>query len=390
MTSKKDDAAHDGKYDDQLLESLRKVYESNPTDLNFKKYFALELYNKGELKDARALLAEVFELDKDLSIEHALNDIALRMEPESHKLGFVTSSDADEPELPGLPKKNVITFADVAGMEEIKEAIRTDIIYPFQHPEMYAKYNKQAGGGILMFGPPGCGKTYIARAAAGEINASFISSSIHELLSSYVGQGEKSLHHLFETARDDAPAVLFFDEIDAIGGSRSAQNSIVRPLVNQLLTEMDGIEDNNKDLLIIGATNLPWEVDSALRRPGRFDKVLFVPPPDAAARARLFELHMLGKPHEDVDYKLLANMTKRYSAADIVHICNLASEEAFKMAIRSGKEVDITQALLVQITDQSHSSIKEWFDTASNYIEYSNESGLLDSVKAYLDALKKD
>ncbi len=147
----------DKKYTDPLLQSLLTVYESNQEDLNFKKYFGLELYKKGELKDARSLLSEIFEIDKDLNVEHALNDIAFTLEPaEGRSLGFVTSQ---EPEVP-LPRKNVITFASVAGMDEVKEAIRTDIIYPFQHPEIYAKYNKQAGGGILMFGPPGCGDLY--------------------------------------------------------------------------------------------------------------------------------------------------------------------------------------------------------------------------------------
>ena len=376
------------KYDDQLLESLHKVYQSNPNDLDFKKYFALELYKKGELKDARPLLAEVFEVDKDLNVEHALNDITLKLEPETHKLGFVTDEQPEE-ELP-KKKKNIITFANVAGMDEVKEAIRTDIIYPFQHPEMYAKYNNQTGGGILMFGPPGCGKTYIARASAGEINAEFVSASIHELLSSFAGAGERSLHNFFEFARENAPAVMFFDEIDAIGGNRSELNSVVRPLVNQLLTEMDGLEDNNKDLLIIGATNLPWEVDSALRRPGRFSKILFVPPPDKAARARLFELNMAGKPHDDIDYMALAEMTKQYSAADIVHICDLASEETFKVAIRTGKEEDISHKLLVEVTTKSHSSISEWFNTVRNYIEYSNDSGLFDQVKDYLQKVKDE
>lgn len=368
------------KYTDPLLASLQSVYEANPQDLDFKKYFALELYKKGELKDARQLLAEVFEIDKDLNVEHALNDIALKLDPQSRSLGFVT---VEEPEV-AMPRKNVLTFANIAGMDTVKEAIRTDIIYPFQHPEIYAKYNKQAGGGILMFGPPGCGKTYIARAAAGEINAEFISASIHELLSSYAGQGERSLHAFFETARQNAPAVIFFDEIDAIGGNRSDLNSVVRPMVNQLLTEMDGIDDNNKDLLIVGATNLPWEVDNALRRPGRFDKILFVPPPDTAARARLFELNMAGKPHDDIDFTALANKTRHYSAADIVHICDEASEETFKLAIRSGKEELITSKLLLEITAKSRSSITEWFATVQNYIEYSNQSGLFDQVKDYL------
>jgi SpoVK/Ycf46/Vps4 family AAA+-type ATPase len=217
-----------------------------------------------------------------------------------------------------------------------------------------------------------------------------VSTSIHELLSAYAGEGERSLHYIFELAREKAPAVMFFDEIDAIGGNRSGLNSVVRPLVNQLLTEMDGIDDNNKDILIIGATNLPWEIDSALRRPGRFDKILFVPPPDKPARARLFELHMAGKPHDDIDYTMLADLTKQYSAADIVRICDEASEETFKLAIRSGHEEKISQKLLVETTEKSRSSIKEWFDTVKNYIEYSNESGLFDQVKVYLQKIKDE
>lgn len=375
-------------YDEPLLESLRKVYDTNPDDQDFKKYYALELYKKGQLRDARPLLAELYENDKDINIERALNDIAKQLDNNSKRVGFVTAEDESAPV--AASAKNRLTFVQVAGMDAVKDAIRTDIIYPFQHPDLYAKYNKQAGGGILMFGPPGCGKTYIARAAAGEINAEFISASIHELLSSYAGEGERSLHYFFETARNKTPAVMFFDEIDAIGGSRSGLNSVVRPLVNQLLTEMDGIDDNNKDVLVIGATNLPWEVDSALRRPGRFDKVLFVPPPDMGARARLFELNIAGKPHDVIDYKELANMTKQYSAADIVHICDRASEETFKLAMRSGDEQNITQELLVKITKSSHSSITPWFDTVRNYIEYSNEAGLFGQVKEYLQMTKDE
>ncbi len=366
-------------YEDKLLESLNKVYQGNPSDLGFKKYFALELYKKGELKDSLSLLAQVFELDKDLNVERAINDINEKLQPKDRSLGF---SVATETEPVALKKKAALNFANVAGMDPVKEAIRTDIIYPFQHPEVYAKYNKQAGGGILLFGPPGCGKTFIAKATAGEIEADFTSLSIHELISPFAGEGERLLHDHFEKARENAPTVLFFDETDAIGMSRAKTQGSLRTLVNQFLTELDGLGSENEDVLVIGATNLPWEVDSALRRPGRFDKVLFVPPPDKAARARMFELNMTGKPHEEIDYQQLADKTKQYSSADIVRVCDEASETAFKKAIKSGKNEKITQGLLEESLENVKSSTIDWFDTVKNYITYSNESGLFNNVKA--------
>ncbi len=379
------------KFADPYLASLQQVFELNSKDLNFKKFFALELFKKKEYEEAYKLLKEIFAEDKDINIERAINEIeSFMIKPENKKIGFALEDSMQEEDAAKLDphkikQQEAITFADVAGMEEIKEAIRTDIIYPFQHPEMYEKYNKKAGGGILLFGPPGCGKTYIAKATAGEIDAQFYSISIHELISTYTGVGEQTLHDNFEMARHNAPSVLFFDEVDAIGMSRGKTSGVLRTLVNQFLTEMDGINSNNDKVLIMGATNLPWEVDSALRRPGRFDKVLFVTPPDQEARAKLFDLNLQGKPHKELDYQRLAEFTKRYSGADIARVCDEASESAFRDAIRTGETVEITQELVEEKIKVIRSTITDWFSTVNNYIQYSNESGLFNSVKEYLD-----
>jgi len=376
------------KFNNQYLASLQKVFESNPDDLNFKKFFALELYKRKEYKEAYLLLKEVYREDKDINIEKAINDIESKI-PKEEKIGFLADKTVEtgitELDSHKHGNRGIITFADVAGMEDVKEAIRTDIIYPFQHPEVYAQYNKTAGGGILLYGPPGCGKTYIAKATAGEIDAQFYSISIHELISTYVGIGERTLHDAFEMARHNAPSVLFFDEIDAIGMARGKTIGVLRTLVNQFLIELDGIDSNNDKVLIIGATNLPWEVDSALRRPGRFNKVLFVTPPDKKARVKLFELNMKGKPYEKLDYERLAELTKQYSGADIARICDEASESAFREAIKTNQTVKISQSLLEEKIKTIHSSIIDWFNTVKNYIQYSNESGLFNSVKEYLD-----
>ena len=177
-----------------------------------------------------------------------------------------------------------ITFDDIGGMTDVIERIRMNIIYPFKNPEVFKKFNKKPGGGILMYGPPGCGKTHIARATAGECGATFMAIAITDILSKWVGESEQRLHQFFETARRRSPAVIFIDEMDAIGVSRSDASSTMAPLVNVLLTEMDGISGKNENLMVLAATNTPWRVDDALRRPGRFDRVLFVPPPDAPAQ----------------------------------------------------------------------------------------------------------
>ena len=189
------------------------------------------------------------------------------------------------------------TFGDVGGMDSVKEEIRMKIILPLEHPEMFEAYGKKVGGGILMYGPPGCGKTYLARATAGEVKAAFLSIGISDVLDMWIGSSEKNLHELFEQARRNRPCVLFFDEVDALGASRAdMRHSGGRHLINQFLAELDGVDAANEGVLILAATNAPWHLDNAFRRPGRFDRIVFVPPPDQPARAAILRLMLTGKP----------------------------------------------------------------------------------------------
>src|SRR5262249_29253717 len=185
-------------------------------------------------------------------------------------------------------ERPAVSFQDVGGMEHVKEEIRMKIIHPLTHPELYRAYGKAIGGGILMYGPPGCGKTHLARATAGEVKAGFLAIGINDVLEMWIGQSERNLHEVFERARENRPCVLFFDEVDALGASRTdLRQSSGRHLINQFLAELDGVKDNNDGVLILAATNAPWHLDPAFRRPGRFDRILFVPPPDAGARASI-------------------------------------------------------------------------------------------------------
>jgi transitional endoplasmic reticulum ATPase len=294
-----------------------------------------------------------------------------------------------EPEV-GLAERPKIKFADVGGMDDVKERIRMAIVYPFQHPEMFAAYGKRAGGGLLLFGPPGCGKTYIARATAGEVGATFVNVGISDVLDMWHGRSEQKMHAIFEVARRLRPTVLFFDEIEALGGNRlDMRQQFQRMLVNQFLAEMDGMEGDNSEILVIGATNGPWHVEPALRRPGRFEHIIFVPPPDEDARREILRLHLAGKPAaEDVNVSRIAGDTEGFSGADLRALVDASSDEALRNAMRTGTVVPFSTSLLLQALRKTRPSTLDWLSTARNYAIYSNEGGLYDDVAAYLTKRK--
>ncbi|HEU0076822.1 MAG TPA: ATP-binding protein [Longimicrobiaceae bacterium] len=278
-----------------------------------------------------------------------------------------------------------VTFADVGGMEALKEEIRRKIIHPLRHPELYRAYGKSAGGGILMYGPPGVGKTHLARATAGEAGAAFLSVGIHEVLDMWMGRSEQNLNRLFEQARASAPSVLFFDEVDALAARRSdLRTSGGRTLINQFLAELDGVQAANAGVLVLAATNAPWHLDPAFRRPGRFDRVLFVPPPDEPARAAILRLLCRGKPVEAVDYERLAKRTEGFSGADLRAVVELAVEHKLDAAMRAGRPLPISGAELAECVKEVRPTAREWFATARNYVLYANEAGQYDDVKPYL------
>ncbi len=242
---------------------------------------------------------------------------------------------------------SAVTFADIAGLDEVKETLRLRMIYPARNPQALSRYGLAMGGGMLLFGPPGTGKTLVARAVAGELDTPFFAIKPSDILSQYYGQSEARLAELFETVRGCSDgAVVFVDEIDAIGASRSRSDASEpsRRLLNQLLNELDGVHGRPKGLLFLAATNEPWLLDQALLRPPRFSEKCYIPLPDQAARRKLLELRMSGCPLAgDVDLQRLAERTEGFSGADLVELCERAKQIPFREAILHGTDRPVGQ-----------------------------------------------
>ena len=308
-------------------------------------------------------------------------------EPEKIRLGGAEEED-DEGSTIDIERPK-IGFDQVGGMESLKEEIRLKIIHPLAHPEIYKAYGKKIGGGILMYGPPGCGKTYLARATAGEINANFIVVGINDILNMYLGQSERNLHAIFEKARQLKPCVLFFDEVDALGANRSdMRQSAGRGIINMFLNELDGVQHSNEGVLILAATNAPWHLDPAFRRPGRFDRIIFVPPPDEASREAILNIQLESKPTSKIDARKLIKRTAEYSGADIQAIVDMAIEAKLGESMKQGRPLPIETNDLLKAIKRHRPTTKEWFSTAKNYALFSNEGGLYDDILDYLKIKK--
>jgi SpoVK/Ycf46/Vps4 family AAA+-type ATPase len=281
-------------------------------------------------------------------------------------------------------ERPAVTLADVGGMEKVKARLQSAFLAPLANPALRAAFRKSLRGGLLLYGPPGCGKTFIARAVAGELGARFIAISLHDVLDMYIGQGEKNLHAIFENARRSAPCVIFFDEVDALGRKRTQlASSSGRGIVVQLLSELDSFGSDNEGVFVMAATNHPWDVDTALRRPGRFDRTLFVPPPDESARAAILAYHMRERPQADLDLGTLARQTKLWSGADLAHLCETGAEHALEASIALGVPRPITMDDLRAAMAELKPSTTAWLANARNYAQFANEGGTYDDLIAY-------
>ncbi|MGH1403930.1 MAG: ATP-binding protein [Alphaproteobacteria bacterium] len=279
-----------------------------------------------------------------------------------------------------------ITFDDIGGLENVKSQIRRKIIKPFNNPGLFKKFKRRAGGGVLMYGPPGCGKTMIARALANECNAQFIEVRAADIWEQWQGVSEKRIAEYFAKARANAPAVLFFDEVEALAMRRRGDEMRgVTTVVSTFLNEMNGFGDENEGLLFLGATNVPWSIDSAFRRPGRFDRTIFVAPPDRVARGFILKLLLQERPvADDLDTKFIVEKTSGFSGADLEALVEAAVDYAIDDSDHEDNIASLTNEHFKEAFQEVHSSTGEWLGLAKNYSEYAARDGMYDDLKEFL------
>ena len=268
-------------------------------------------------------------------------------------------------------EKPSIKFDDVAGLDDVKEDIRLKMIYPFQHPELAEKFGVRPGGGVLLYGPPGTGKTMLARATAAEVDATFFRISPADIMSKWVGEAEQNIKKLFDAATAEPRSIIFIDEIEALVPARRDEgSSVMQRVVPQLLQGMEGFEKKNiSPILFMGATNVPWQLDPAVLRPGRFDEKIYIPLPDLEARRKLLDIHLSKRPLDDaINLDDLAKRLEGFSGADIKYICDRAATIPFLRSVATGQEGEIMQQMIddvladtrMSVTDEMLKRFEEW------------------------------
>lgn len=347
---------------------------NQPTIEAYKSFYqqAKDFYAAGDIPAAREAFLRAAELANQISVGAKSYDVKM----EYHKLAakildfvktgcsgkkLVTSAAGNENDLPKAEEKpsftpvqqsgasDKITFADVAGLEDVKEQITFKVLSPMQKPELAEKYHIRAGGKILLYGPPGTGKTFIARAIAGEVDAEFFAVNCQDLISKYMGDSSKQLDSLFAEAEKHEKAIIFFDEFDSVASKRGdgtgGVDAEMARFVATFLTKVDGFKPTaNKMLLLIAATNRPWALDSAMLRGGRFDTQIYVGVPDQAAREFLVNRALDGiAKEEDVDLSKLAWALEGYGGGDVTAICEKIKLEPYKREVLTGEAQRITR-----------------------------------------------
>jgi len=270
-----------------------------------------------------------------------------------------------------------VKWSDIGGLEQVKQELREAVEWPIKHPEAFKRMGIKPPKGILLYGPPGCGKTLLAKAVATESEANFISVKGPEIFSKWVGESEKAIREIFRKARQAAPCIVYFDEIDAIAPIRGlgfGDSVVTERVITQLLTEMDGIQ-SLENVVVLASTNRPDMLDPALLRPGRFDRLIYVPPPDYEARLEIFKVHTRNMPlAEDVDLQQLARMTEGYSGSDIEAVCREAGMLALRENINAEKVemrhfVEALKRVHPSITEDMVKSYRAWTERLRHYLQ---------------------
>ena len=349
-----------------LIDALEQALEKDPDNNVLRLHVAARLLDAGNSSGALAHCGRVLECAPDQV--DALNLVA--------RAGG-GDTDLDRP---------TERLADVVGMEDVKRQIELSFLAPLRDPKLGETYRTSRPGGLLLYGPPGCGKTLVARAVAGELGACFLSVALSDVLDAWMDESESNVERLFDLARRKAPCVVFLDEVDALGQRRShLKQSTLRPVVVSLLAELDGGGERNDGVHVLAATNHPWDVDPAFRRRGRLDRMLLVPPPDLKARRAIAATNLRDRPTENIDLDWLAYRGDGFSGADVAHLCRTASELAMEEAVATGATRPIGMAHVKRALKEVRQSTEAWFETARNFALYANDGGIYDDLLSFLN-----
>lgn len=281
----------------------------------------------------------------------------------------IINKEIIESEKYSIKSKNGVTFDDVIGLDDVKELINQMVVYPFKYKEIYKAFNRDSGGGILLYGAPGTGKTMIAKAIANEIDAVFYSIKCSDIASKWYGESARNIKKLFDKARSHERSIIFFDEFDSLGSNRDHGNSNpVNMVVSELLSQIDGFESKKNTVLLIASTNKPWNIDSALLRSGRFNKKIYIGLPNKTSRINLLIHELKDSPLSKVDLESISEKTEGYSSADIVELCNETKDIAIKRSIQMNQISPINQKDLIKALSMVSSTIvKEELDRLANF-----------------------
>ncbi|MCD8308283.1 MAG: ATP-binding protein [Clostridia bacterium] len=326
-------------------EAAKKAYAENKGELAKRNYLLaaetlLQLAKKStpKLRKARTERARrLVEIAENIDVAIENNQVPNGGQQEKTVTGGDGAKEWTAAEVPD------VHFSDIAGLEDVKKAITTRMINPIKYPDKYKLYNKKSGGGVLLYGPPGTGKTMIAKAIACEVGAKFYPVKGSDIVSKWVGESEKNINSLFKTARADDRAIIFIDEMDSLIGKRGVDTHNDKR-VNEFLQQIDGFAGSSPNLLLLGATNRPWDIDGAAMRSGRFSQKIYVPLPDAPARKFMFEKALKGAPvAEDVSVEELVALSDGYSGADIEEVCDRAKEDPLLESIKTNLSVPVSR-----------------------------------------------
>jgi transitional endoplasmic reticulum ATPase len=260
------------------------------------------------------------------------------------------------------PETPNVFFSDIAGLDDVKESIKRRIILPRLYPQVYKDFEKKPGGGILLYGPPGTGKTMIAKAIATEVKARFFPVRCSDVVGKFFGDAERNIKQLFDTARTYENAVIFFDEFEALAPRRGGHSTVMNRLVPEILSQMDGFSLAKNNLMILAATNRPWDIDTAFLRPPRLTEKIYVGLPDLAARLYLIKRKLANVPHgDDIDFDAIAGMTEGYNAADVTEFCEKLKDGPIGRTIEAPVQTPqaITWDDVVKTAGQFKSSVQK-------------------------------